>query len=154
VHQVFAILVAAQVVREWRKGVLALPTLADMAPLINRTAIEGGQLCCSYHDVACLMGHREPADAANSNLHALGWANTLDSDQAALLAVLQLCLQETTGEDEFHGHAELVAECMDIDAGTLWEQARSVVAECMLLAAVADGSPAKATKAAKKGATA
>lgn len=153
-HRAFAVLVAAQLVREWRRDFTALPTLADMAPLINRTAIEGGELCCSHHHVACLMGHGDPADAESQDMNALAYADSLDGDHAAVLAVLQLCLQETTGEDEFHGHAELVAECMDIDAGTLWEQARSVVAECMLLGAVADGKPAKATKAAKKGATA
>lgn len=157
-HRAFAILVAAQVVRQWRaEGVLCLPTLQDLAGMINRTAIEGGQLCCSYHDVACLMGHRDPGDATNSDLHALGWAEHLNSDGACLLAVLQLCLQDTTGEDEFHSHAELVAECMDIDAGALWEQARGVVADCIALGMVADAppaAPAKASKTAKKGATA
>lgn len=156
-HRAFAILVAAQVVREWRRDFTALPTLADMAPLINRTAIEGGELCCSYHQLACLMGHGDPADAESQDMNALAYADSLDGDHAAVLAVLQLCLQETTGEDAFHGHAELVAECMDIDTGTLWEQARGVVADCMLLGAVASGTPAKPgkpTKAAKKGATA
>lgn len=138
-HRALAIQVAAQAVLRHAQR-QPLPPLQALAPLINRMAIEGGELFISFHELACLLGHRALTDPAD--VEALGWADALPPDQAALVAVLQLCLQDTTGDDAFARHAEAVADAMSIPTADLWATAKASVVECLQLGALATGKKA------------